>query len=434
MSAEDDRTVIAVGGDPTLMMPRPGGQATMVLARPGRSNAAKPGAAAELQRRVAGVNPLLSAANVLIGLVRQLRATAAHADPATLRSQLLDRVAEFESAASTAGVPAHQIVAARYLLCAFIDEVVEATPWGAGGVWAGANLLQEFHEESSGGDKVFKVLDRLCQDPATNRDLLELFYVCIALGFEGRFRGIQDAREQLDAVAERVLESVHPAAQRQPARSLSLQWEGVATRGTRDLSRLPAWVVLVVGAALVLGLALLVNAQLDRLAQPLFRQIHELPMALRVERPMLAAKARLAPLLQSDVAAGAVEVRDEPLRSVVTVPADTLFDAGSARLESRQLALLGHIATALRDTQGQVAVVGHTDSSPANSLQFPSNWNLSLARAQAVLDALVQQGLRADRGHAEGHADIDPRARTGAPDEAAQNRRIEIELRLVRPD
>ena len=73
MSAEDDPTVIAVGGDPTLVMPRPGGQATMVLARAGRSNAIKPGAAAELQRRVAGVNPLLSAANVLIGLVRQLR-------------------------------------------------------------------------------------------------------------------------------------------------------------------------------------------------------------------------------------------------------------------------------------------------------------------------------------------------------------------------
>ena len=434
MSAEDDRTVIAVGGDPTLVMPRPGGQATMVLARPGRSNAAKLGAAAALQRRVAGVNPLLSAANVLIGLVRQLRATAVHPQPARLRSQLLDRVTEFESAASTAGVPAHQIVAARYLLCAFIDEVVEGTPWGAGGVWSGANLLQEFHEESSGGDKAFKVLDRLCQDPATNRDLLELFYVCIALGFEGRFHGAKDAREQLEAVAERVLESVHPAAQRQPARTLSLQWEGVPTRGNRDLSRLPVWVVLVVGAVLVLGIALLVNAQLDRLAQPLFRQIHGLPMALRVERPTLDAKARLAPLLQSDVASGAVEVRDEPLRSVVTVPADALFDAGSARLEPRRLALLGRIAAALKSLQGQVAVIGHTDSAPTNSLQFPSNWNLSLARAQAVLDGLVQQGLKADRAHPEGHADIDPRARSGAPDEAAQNRRIEIELRLVRPD
>ena len=434
MSAEDDRTIVAAGGDPTLVMPRPGGQATMVLARPGRSNAARPGAAAELQRRVAGVNPLLSAANVLIGLVRQLRATAAHPDPARLRSQLLDRVTEFESAASTAGVPAHQIVAARYLLCAFVDEVVEATPWGAGGVWAGANLLQEFHEETTGGDKAFKVLDRLCQDPATNRDLLELFYVCIALGFEGRFHGIKDAREQLDAIAERVLETVHPVALRQPARTLSLQWEGVVTRGNRDLTRLPVWVVLVVGAALVLGFALLVNAQLDRLAQPLFRQIHELPMALRVERPTLAAKARLAPLLQADIAAGAIEVRDEPLRSVVTVPADALFDAGSARLEPRQLALLGRIAAALKDLQGQVAVIGHTDSTPTNSLQFPSNWNLSFARAQAVLDGLVQQGLKSDRAHAQGHADIDPRARSGSPDEAAQNRRIEIELRLVRPD
>lgn len=434
MSAEDDRTVIAAAGEPTLVMPRPGGQATMVLARAGRAGAVRPGAAAELQRRVAGVNPLLSAAHVLIGLVRQLRATAAHPDPARLRHQLLDRVAEFESAASNAGLAAHQIVAARYLLCAFIDEVVQATPWGAGGAWAGGGLLQEFHEESSGGDKAFKVLDRLCKEPAKNHDLLELYYVCLALGFQGRYQGADGAGPQLDAVTARVLEALYPDAQRPSERPLSLQWEGVATRGNRDLSTLPVWVVLAVGAALVLAIALLVNAQLDRLARPLFKQIHELPMALHIERPALPGKARLAAPLQADVAAGALEVRDEPLRSVVTLPADALFDAGSARLEPRQLALLQRIAAALKDLPGQVAVIGHTDSSPTNSLQFPSNWNLSLARAQAVVDALVQQGLATSRVHPEGHADIEPRARGDAAGDAARNRRVDVELRLVRPD
>lgn len=435
MAEEDDRTIIAgLDADQTIRMPAPGGQATVVLPRRGTARGAKPGAAAELQRRVAGVNPLLGAASVLLALVAQLRATASHADPAGLRRQLLERVGEFETLAAGAGVSAHHISAARYLLCTFLDEVVDATPWGAGGVWAEANLLQEFHDERSGGDKVFKVLDRLSQDVAANRHLLELFYVCFSLGFEGRFRGMPNGRAELDAIAARVLQSIQPAVQRQPVRTLALHWEGVATRGNKDLSGLPVWAVLAVGAALVLGTVLLVNAQLDRLAQPVFRQIHDLAAALRVERPAVASKPRLAPLLQADIARAAIEVRDEPLRSVVTLSADTLFEAGSARIDARRLDTLGHVARALSGLQGQVLVIGHTDSAPTGSLQFPSNWSLSRARAQAALDALVQQGLPPDRARAEGRADVEPRVRGGPPAEQAKNRRIEIELQLVRPD
>jgi type VI secretion system protein ImpK len=84
--------------------------------------------------------------------------------------------------------------------------------------------------------------------------------------------------------------------------------------------------------------------------------------------------------------------------------------------------------------QGQVVVIGHTDSAPTGSLQFPSNWNLSLARAQAALEGLVRQGLQPDRARAEGRADVEPRVRGGTPAEQAKNRRVEIELQLVRPD
>src|SRR5689334_9837855 len=121
---EDDRTVIAFGADHTIRMPTPGGQATVVLPRPGPARAARSGAAAELQRRVAGVNPLLGAASVLLALVAQFRSTASHSDPAGLRRQLLERIAEFETLSAGAGVSAHHISAARYLLCTFIDEVV----------------------------------------------------------------------------------------------------------------------------------------------------------------------------------------------------------------------------------------------------------------------------------------------------------------------
>src|SRR5574341_1349883 len=120
---DDDRTVIAQS-DRTLLMPAPGGQATVVTRRP---RAARPPPGVEqLQRLVAGINPLLGAANVLLALVPQLRATAEHADPAGLRRQLLAHVHDFEAAARANGVPAHQVSAARYVLCSFLDEVVAA--------------------------------------------------------------------------------------------------------------------------------------------------------------------------------------------------------------------------------------------------------------------------------------------------------------------
>jgi type VI secretion system protein ImpK len=440
-SNDNERTVVDAGGgagvERTILMPAPGGQPTMVAQRPAEPEATRTSgrlAAVEFQRMVAGVNPLLGAANVLLALIAQLRTTSAHADPAGLRRQLLERMHEFETRAGAAGVSAHHVGAARYLLSSFIDEVVDATPWGEGGAWAERNLLQEFHDERWGGDKSFKLLDRLMESPAANRNLLELFYVCLVLGFEGRYRGLRNGREQLEAIAQRVLEAVHPAKDRRPARSLALYWEGVDTQGNRDLALPPVWVVFAIGAALVLGVVLWVNTQLDRLAQPVFRQIYDLPATLRVERANVASKPRLAPLLQADVASGAIAVRDEALRSVVTVPADALFSPGGAALDAHRASLFGRIAHALQGTPGQVVVTGHTDSEPTGSLQFPSNWNLSRARAQAVMDSLVQQGLKPERVRAEGHADVEPRVKAATPAERAQNRRIEIELLLTRPD
>jgi type VI secretion system protein ImpK len=432
--AADDHT-LPQDPDHTILMPAPGGQPTLVLQRPAPARAVKSSAGVDLQRLVAGVNPLLGAAGVPLALVAQLRATTAHADPAALREQLLERVAEFEALAAANGVPRPQVSAARYLLCSFLDEVIAATPWGAGGAWGQRNLLQEFHEERWGGDKAFELLERLGEDVSTNADLLELFYVCIALGFEGRYRGRPDGRERLDAIAERVLQVLHPADAPPSSRTLSLQWQGVATRGNRDVSVLPLWVLAAIGAGLLLGVVLLAGARLDALATPAFKRIHALPSLLSVDRgTTLAAKERLAPALRDDIARGTLAVRDEALRSLLTLPADALFVAGSASIEPKQLPLLARVAQALASTPGQVSVIGHTDDAPTASLQFPSNWHLSRERAQAVMDALAQQGVSRDRLHAEGRAEVEPLVPNTTPAQRARNRRIEIELRLPRPE
>lgn len=420
--------------EPTLLMPAPGGQATVIMKRPAAGRATTPSIAVELQRMVAGINPLIGAAGSLLALVAQLRRTAAHPDPSTLREQLLAWIVEFENQAAAGGVPRPKITAARYLLCAFVDEVIAQTPWANSGTWVERNLLQEFHEERWGGEKAFQLLERLGQEPAANADLLELFYVCIRLGFEGRYRGAPDGRRQLDAIAERILEVIRPSAAAGTARRLSLRWLGVAAPGPRDLTVLPLWVLLLLAAVLPLGIFLAFNARLDDLTRPVLHQILALPAALRVEHSEAAAQPRLAPVLRTEAARGALGVRDEALRSVVTLATDTLFVPGSASIEARQTELLAGVARALRDTPGQVAVIGHTDDSPVSSPQFPTQWHLSNERAKAVMAALVQAGLGADRVRAEGRADAEPLLPNDNATARARNRRIEVELHVPRPN
>ncbi len=81
-------------------------------------------------------NPLIDAAQPLLALVTQLRGTARHPDPAGLRDELARAVGRFEADALAAGVPREAVIAARYLLCTYIDETAAGTPWGGQGAWA----------------------------------------------------------------------------------------------------------------------------------------------------------------------------------------------------------------------------------------------------------------------------------------------------------
>ncbi len=430
-SSADDRTVI-LDPDRTLLIPRPGGRATAAQAP--RSTA--PAQGATLQHLVAGINPLLTAAGPLLALLSQLRATTHHADRPGLQRQLLGLIGDFEERARASGVTRPQITAARSLLCTFIDEVIAATPWGADAPAGTRGLLQEFHEDESGATKVFELLDRLSADPQTHAPLLELFYVCFALGFEGHYAAKPNGRAELAALAARLLQRVRPGAgpRAAGARALSAHWAVEPMRGP-TLTLVPLWLTVVVGAALVLGALMWMSTRLSRQAAPVLQQLHDMHRALAIAPPAApAAKARVAPLLADDLAGGALDVAEDAQRSVITLGADGLFVAGTAQLQPAQRERLARIARALAGLPGRIEVLGHTDDQVVESLRFPSNWHLSRERAQAVVAALAAAGVPAARLRAEGRAETEPRVPNDGPDGRARNRRIEILLLLPRPE
>ncbi len=107
-----------------------------------------------------------------------------------------------------------------------------------------------------------------------------------------------------------------------------------------------------------------------------------------VVQPKLIERPRLAGFLADEIKAGRIAVEDAVDRSVVTIRGDELFASGSASIIDDFQPLMLRIADAVRKVKGQVRVTGHSDNRPIATLRFPSNWALSEARANSVLQIL----------------------------------------------
>jgi type VI secretion system protein ImpK len=412
----------------TVFMPMPGGRAAS--ARPA---APEPEKTVDTTTVTRGLNPLLAAANPLLSIVPRLRASAEHPNPTALRERLAQGVRQFESRMRTAGVSSEKIVAARYALCTLIDETASSTPWGASGAWAQRGLLALFHGETGGGERFFQLLAKLAENPEANLALLELMYVCLQLGFEGRYRVVDGGQRQLEAIRQRLLAIIRKQRGARE-RDLSPSWRGVSAAPQPRLGWLPLWVVGAVAALVLVGIFLGFRLSLGGASAALAGDIARLRVAARVApAPVPAAvvkpasEPRLAPFFVGEVERGLVAVEERADRSIVTLVDDSLFKPGEATVGVNHQRLLSRIGEVLSGVPGQLDVTGHTDNTPIRTLRFPSNWELSKARAEAVT-RLLGGHIPPGRLRAQGRGDSEPVADNATAQSRAKNRRVEITL------
>src|SRR5262249_36409031 len=103
------------------------------------------------------------------------------------------------------------------------------------------------------------------------------------------------------------------------------------------------------------------------------------------------------------------------------------FDTGKTEIKPEGRTALSEVAEALRGISGRrFQVAGHTDTVPIKTKEFPSNWELSAARAVEGVKLLVEKGVRSDEGSAAGYAEFDPEQRNATEKGRTKNRRIEI--------
>jgi len=418
-------------GDATVLRPRPGAGRKAGEAAPApRPSAPSPQAdAAPIASTDAlgiGLNPLVQAASPLLLLAGQLRGTLSGPDVPGLRRHTLDEIRRFEDRARASGVQNEVVLAARYALCAGLDEAVLSTPWGAQSEWAQQTLLVALHREAWGGEKFFEMLDRISPDPKRHIDLMELLYLCMAFGFTGKYQVADRGHSRLSDVQHELYRRIRDY-RGQPPPDLSLRWKGLEDRRNPLIKYVPWWVVGAAALALLVIVYTFYYLRLGTAASPVQAELAKVGLDA-FTRPVAAPVGpRLKQLLAADESSGAVRVEEEGGLTRVTLLAPDLFASGSATINASALETLRRIAAALNQVPGRVMVVGHTDDQPVRSLTFRDNFGLSRERAVSVSNVIRAAVSNPGRIEHVGVGSTEPRFRPESdPQNRARNRRVEI--------
>jgi type VI secretion system protein ImpK len=221
---------------------------------------------------------------------------------------------------------------------------------------------------------------------------------------------------------------------------LSQHWGGIDAPYQPSRGGLPVWVIYaaalaVCGAMFVWVSGTLNAASDDHYARMLAAPPGQMPVIARaapVQPPVAPLEPnildRLRNSLRTDIDAGVVSVVGTPATPVFRIRNGSGFLAGGSVLQPGLAGVLERIGTMLKNEPGTVQIIAYTDNQAIRTVRFPSNFQLSDARAKAARAAIARTIGDASRLRSEGRADADPVMSNATADGREQNRRIEVVL------
>ena len=222
-------------------------------------------------------NRLIDAATPLLGLVIRVRRLADFHGVENLYQQVVDEVAAIDRELVEQGYERPTVVAYRYVLCAFIDEAVLGTDWGAHSVWSQHSLLSRFHNETWGGEKVFAITARMEQEPERYRDMLEFIYLCLCLGFEGRYKVMTNGRDEYEQIIRGLYEQIRGLRRDEEPQPLTRALDNVTPARNRLRTGLPLWGIGGLFVAAMAGVYTLYNIALNERIRDVLSVLEQLP-------------------------------------------------------------------------------------------------------------------------------------------------------------
>lgn len=442
-------------GDKTVLMPSPGGRTRGGAAArpvppifPEDSPSAQPADDRSATKGLigAGSNPFLRAATGLLALISHMRTARGHHDVPLLRRRMITAMRRLESDLRQDGLGQEDIRKAQYAVCALSDETVLSTPWGFQSQWNTEPLQITLFGKGFSGEFFYDILREALRYPSGTIDLLELYYVCLSLGYKGRYGRERADAQALDDLKVEVYRTII-RERGEPINDLSPRWRGATDRRPVIARYVAWWTVPIVVVALLIGAYSWLSFDLNRDSDRVFTRLSKLsvPTPLPSPEPLPEPQSRQPPqeLVTTWVDGIRLTLRPEIDRELLAVEefAGTgrivlfnrgLFPSGQAEVGDAFKPVIEKIGQVLaqNDPPGPYVVSGHTDNVPIRTLRFPSNYHLSEARAQAVAKILAQHLPDPTRLRPEGRADKEPIASNRSPEGQALNRRVQIEVPL----
>ncbi len=203
-------------------------------------------------------------------LIIKLRMSQDLGDPEELRKRITQMFGGMENNGKDIGINNEDILSTKYALSAFIDETILNSQWSARESWLKRPLQLEYFGTQLAGEEFFKKLEQLRQQADSKIDSLEVFYTCLSLGYEGRYKIlgldklkilIQELGNDIDRIRGRGAKEISPHWKRS---------EGLVKGLSREL---PPWVVFVVclavGFFLFLGFSIWIGHSANSVAKEL---------------------------------------------------------------------------------------------------------------------------------------------------------------------
>jgi type VI secretion system protein ImpK len=386
-------------------------------------------------------NPLMRAAASLLLLLGRLRASLSRAGSGQLMDQVAQSITQFEVDARAAGVATEQINAAKYALAATADDIVQNLPSDDRHLWTKYSMLVRFFGERTGGVRFFQELDRAKQNPALNLGLLEVMHACLCLGFEGVYRTSAGGAGTLQGIRRDIYETIR-RVQPKSFEDLSPHWRGqtIALAGSRF--RVPLWSAAALACVILLGVYLVLRNLLSDQAEALAAKMASLTPAgeLTIARETIVKPPpdppkrsstqleRIRAALADEIMGGKLTVDQTATSIIIRIGNLVLFPSGAAKVNDAFAPVAAKIAKTLEKEPGGIRVDGYSDTDPIKTVAFPSNWELSEARAKSVASILKPEISSPDRISVSGKGSDNPIAANDTPENKSKNRRVEISI------
>jgi type VI secretion system protein ImpK len=380
-----------------------------------------------------GENIILSCASDLVILASHIRSLEPSNSIEQLRRDIETLITQFDQQINQFNLSKEVGLTARYLICCLVDELVLSTPWGSDSVWSQQTLLSKYHNESSGGEKFFLIVNKLLEQPQRNIDLIELCYVCLSSGFCGKYRISKQGESELLQISQSLyapIEQIRPIS-----RDLSPTWQGVGNTKTGFVKQFPLPVFFLVLGFILLAVYIAFLSSLKAKVEPLYQKIESIgweqliPEVKDVQSKRLdinsvadSLKRTLGIYIEDKIVS--IDVRNDQL--IIRFVSTSLFKSGSSAVNEEALPDVNILVNAVKNYADRVLVIGHTDSTG----KADSNWVISRKRAEAIAKWLTKSNQQLPNTMTRGVADTQPLVNNESDYNQSINRRVELTLIL----